>query len=85
VAVLGASNKIYVEAFADQKLNSWIQGHVHAYAFYGGVPALTHLLQSFHIVLSETWILLGILRSEFYEVRNVVPKNVWKVIGNVLF
>lgn len=41
VAVLGASNKIYVEAFADQKLNSWIQGHVHAYAFYGGVPALT--------------------------------------------
>ena len=41
VAVLGASNKMYVEAFPDQKLASWIQAHVHAYAFYGGVPALT--------------------------------------------
>lgn len=41
VATLGASNKIYAEAFVDQKLNSWIQAHVHAYAFFEGVPALT--------------------------------------------
>ena len=41
VAVLGASNKIYAEAFADQKLNSWILAHVHAYAWFGGVPLLT--------------------------------------------
>lgn len=41
VAVLGASNKIYVEAFADQTLPSWISAHVHAYGFYGGVPPLT--------------------------------------------
>ena len=38
VALLGASNKIYVEAFADQTLPSWISAHVHAYGFYGGVP-----------------------------------------------
>ena len=41
VAVLGASNKIFAEAFPDQKLHSWITGHAHAYRFYGGVTALT--------------------------------------------
>jgi len=37
VAVLGASNKTYAEAFADQQLASWIAGHCHAFSFYGGV------------------------------------------------
>jgi transposase len=41
VAALGTSGKIYAEAFADQKLASWITAHVHAYGFYGGVPAIT--------------------------------------------
>ena len=41
VAVLGASNKTYVEAFPNQQLASWIAGHCHAYAFYQGVPRLT--------------------------------------------
>jgi transposase len=37
VAVLGASNKTYAEAFADQQLASWIAGHCRAFAFYSGV------------------------------------------------
>lgn len=41
VAALGASGKIFAEAFPDQKLPSWISAHVHAYQFYGGVVALT--------------------------------------------
>ena len=41
VAVLGASNKTYVEAFPNQQLGSWIRAHVRAYAFFGGVPRLT--------------------------------------------
>lgn len=41
VAALGASGKIFAEAFADQKLHSWISAHVHAFEFYGGVAALT--------------------------------------------
>jgi transposase len=41
VAVLGASNKTYAEAFANQQLGSWIAGHVHAWSFLGGVAALT--------------------------------------------
>ncbi len=40
VAAMGASHKIYVEAFADQKLSSWITAHVHALSFYSGVPRL---------------------------------------------
>lgn len=41
VAALGASGKIFAEAFPDQKLPSWISAHVRAYEFYGGVTALT--------------------------------------------
>ena len=41
VAVLGASNKTFAEAFPNEQLPCWIAGHVHAYAFYGGVPSVT--------------------------------------------
>ena len=41
VAVLGASNKTYVEAFADEQLAAWIRGHCHAYSFFGGVARIT--------------------------------------------
>ncbi len=41
VAVLGASNKTFAEAFANEQLPCWIAGHVHAYAFFGGVPSVT--------------------------------------------
>ena len=41
VAVLGASNKTYAEAFLNQKLGSWIAAHCHAYEFFGGVPRVT--------------------------------------------
>jgi len=37
VAVLGASNKTYAEAFANEQLENWIAAHAHAFAFYGGV------------------------------------------------
>jgi transposase len=41
VAVLGASNKIYAEAFANEQLPAWLAAHCHAYAFYGGVARVT--------------------------------------------
>jgi transposase len=41
IAVLGASNKTFARAFADQKLPSWIQAHCQAYAFFGGVARVT--------------------------------------------
>ena len=37
VAVLGFSNKTYVEAFANEQLEHWIAGHCHAFLFWGGV------------------------------------------------
>jgi len=39
--VLGASDKTFAEAFADQKLAAWIAGHCHAYSFFGGVAKVT--------------------------------------------
>jgi transposase len=41
VAVLGASNKTFVEAFPNEQLSSWIAGHCHAYGFFGGVAKIT--------------------------------------------
>jgi hypothetical protein len=39
--VLGASSYTYAEATRDQQLEAWIQAHIHALEFYGGVPTLT--------------------------------------------
>jgi len=40
VAVLGNSGMPYVEAFPDEKQMSWIQAHVNALQYYGGVPRI---------------------------------------------
>ena len=41
VAVLGASNYTYAEAQWDQSLACWIDGHVHAFEYFGGVSRVT--------------------------------------------
>lgn len=41
VAALGASHYLYAEATRTQQLPDWIEAHVHAYEYFGGVPALT--------------------------------------------
>jgi transposase len=40
VAVLGASNYTYAEAFPSQELPYWIAGHVHAFEFFTGCPRI---------------------------------------------
>lgn len=40
LAVLGASNYTFAEAFADQRFESFLAAHVHALEFFGGVPEL---------------------------------------------
>jgi len=39
VAALGASSYTYAEVHEDQKLASWITGHIHAFEFFQGVTA----------------------------------------------
>ena len=41
VAVLGASNMTYVEAFDNEQLSAWIRAHCHAWAFCTGVSRIT--------------------------------------------
>lgn len=41
VAVLAASNRIFAEAFAHQRLEAWVSAHCRAYEFFGGVPRIT--------------------------------------------
>jgi len=40
VATLGFSGHPYCEAFRDEKIASWIAGHIHALEYYGGVPRI---------------------------------------------
>jgi transposase len=40
VAVLGASSYLYAEALRSQELLHWVTGHVHAFEFLGGCPAI---------------------------------------------
>jgi len=40
VATLGASNYTFAEATPSQELSSWVQSHVHAFKFFGGVPEI---------------------------------------------
>jgi transposase len=41
VAVLGASNFTYAEAFESQDLRCWIDGHIHAFEYFEGVAEIT--------------------------------------------
>lgn len=40
VAVLGASSYTYAEATRDQQMECWIEAHLHALEFFGGIPRL---------------------------------------------
>ena len=40
VSVLGFSHYPYVEAFPNEKVENWIQAHVNALAYYGGLPRI---------------------------------------------
>jgi transposase len=41
VAALGASNYTYAEAFENTRLACWIEAHIHAWEFFGGVAKIT--------------------------------------------
>jgi transposase len=40
VAVLPASNYLYTEPFRDMKTDAWVDAHIHAFEYFGGVPRL---------------------------------------------
>jgi transposase len=40
VATLGASSYTWAEATRDQQMESWLRAHIHAFDYWGGVPAL---------------------------------------------
>lgn len=40
VAVLPASSYLYAQPLADMKMENWIEGHVQAFEYFGGVPRI---------------------------------------------
>jgi transposase len=63
VAVLGASNYTYAEACADQRSESFLAAHVHAFAFFGGAPEL---------IVPDN-LKTGVTRSDRYEAEIAAP------------
>ena len=57
VSVLPCSQLIYAEPFRDEKLPSWIEGHVHAFQYFGGVSK----------TLVPDNLKAGVRRPNFYE------------------
>ncbi|NLJ70464.1 MAG: IS21 family transposase [Clostridiaceae bacterium] len=57
VAVLPCSNLIYAEVFRDEKLSSWISGHVNCFRYFGGVPKT---------VVPDN-LKTGVTKANFYE------------------
>lgn len=57
IAVLGASNYTFAEAFANQQLINWIEAHLQAFAFFGGVSQ----------VLVPDNLRTGVHRACYYE------------------
>ena len=57
VCVLPCSQLIYVEPFRNEKLPSWISGHINAFQYFGGVPK----------TLVPDNLKAGVRRSNFYE------------------
>lgn len=45
VAVLPCSYYAYTEACADMKTENWLNCHVHAFNYFGGVSKAAHLVQ----------------------------------------
>lgn len=57
VAVLPCSQLIYAQPFRDEKMPSWIAGHVHAFHYFAGVPK----------TLVPDNLKTGVRQSGFYE------------------
>ncbi len=57
VAVLPCSRIIYVEPFRDEKLPSWVAGHVNTFQYLGGVPK----------TIVPDNLKSGVKRADFYE------------------
>ena len=57
IAVLGASNYTFAEAFPSQQLDHWIEAHLHAFEFFGGVSQM----------LAPDNVRTGVSRPCYYE------------------
>lgn len=57
VAAMGASNFIFCEAQTSQKIQDWLDGHIHAFEYFGGVP---------HVLVPDN-LKSGVRSACFYE------------------
>ncbi|MDW7656779.1 MAG: hypothetical protein SCM11_06360 [Bacillota bacterium] len=81
IATLGFSGYPYCEAYADEKMNSWITGHIHALEYFGGTPRIlipdnckiaTHRPNHYDPEINKTWTVgVNIYRSERIGLSNL--------------
>lgn len=77
VMTLPYSGYFYAEGFLNEDMNSWLTGHIHAYAFFGGVPQFTIPDNCATAVDRTHFDERGILNTRYVEFLNhygTVPK-----------
>jgi len=79
LAVLGASDKTFAEAFADQKLPSWIKAHCDAYGFFQGVARVTGINLGVRIRARAQKSRISVLRLH----PGSVQEGRWEAAGRV--
>ncbi len=75
VTVLPCSQLIYAEPFKDERLQSWIAGHIHAFRYLGGVPKT---------IIPDN-LKTGVKRPDFYDPElNKTYKEMAAYYGTVI-
>lgn len=96
VAVLPASSYPFAHAYEDMKTPNWIDAHVQAYAFFGGVPRIT-IPDNTRTAVTKSDLVDPVLNRSFYEMARyygttVIPARTYKpkdkaadenMVGNV--
>ncbi|NLB37516.1 MAG: IS21 family transposase [Clostridiales bacterium] len=96
VAVLPASSYPFAHAYEDMKTPNWIDAHVRAYTFFGGVPRVT-IPDNTRTAVTRSDLVDPVLNRSFYEMARhynttVIPARAYKpkdkaadenMVGNV--
>lgn len=82
VAVLPASSYPFVYAYEDMKKPSWIDAHVRAYEYFGGVPKIT-IPDNTKTAVQKTDLFDPVLNKSYYEMAcyyrtTIIPARAYK-------
>ena len=82
VAVLPASSYVFIYAYPDMQIGSWINAHIRAYSYFGGVPKIT-IPDNTKTAVTKTHLFQPTLNRSYKEMAThyrttIIPARVYK-------